>query len=115
MEVSNKVICMPEGSAILITLLQGACLISAILAAPFIMKFDVASSILFSPIFRASLTLPARGYLIFNIRSDPFESYDSKDSYGHMAQRVTWLVAPMMKLVVISVLGTQNIATNVVP
>jgi arylsulfatase len=43
--------------------------------------------------------LEPRGYLIFNIHSDPFESYDSKDSYGHMAQRVSWLVAPMMELV----------------
>lgn len=43
--------------------------------------------------------LKPRGYLIFNLRSDPFESYDSKDSYGHMAQRVSWLVAPMMELV----------------
>jgi arylsulfatase A-like enzyme len=39
-----------------------------------------------------------RGYLIFNLRSDPFESYDTKDSYGHMAQRTSWVVAPMMEL-----------------
>lgn len=40
-----------------------------------------------------------RGYLIFNLRSDPFESYDTKDSYGHMAQRTSWVVAPMMEIV----------------
>lgn len=40
-----------------------------------------------------------RGYLIFNLRSDPFESYDTKDSYGHMAQRTSWVVAPIMELV----------------
>jgi len=44
-------------------------------------------------------TLVSRGLLIFNLRSDPFESYDSKDSYGHMAQRVSWLAAPMSELV----------------
>jgi arylsulfatase len=37
--------------------------------------------------------------LFFNLRSDPFESYDSKDSYGHLAQRVSWLFEPMMELV----------------
>jgi arylsulfatase len=44
-------------------------------------------------------TLVPRGLLIFNIRSDPFESYDSKDSYGHLAQRVSWLAAPMTELI----------------
>ncbi len=44
-------------------------------------------------------TLQPRGILIFNLRSDPFESYDSKDSYGHMAQRVSWIVAPVMERV----------------
>jgi arylsulfatase A-like enzyme len=39
--------------------------------------------------------LVPRGILIFNVRSDPFESYDSTDSYGHMAQRVSWLVQPV--------------------
>jgi hypothetical protein len=43
--------------------------------------------------------LVPRGLLIFNIRSDPFESYDSKDSYGHMAQRVSWLFQPVMEQV----------------
>lgn len=44
-------------------------------------------------------TLVSRGLLIFNLRSDPFESYDSTDSYGHLAQRVSWLAAPMSELV----------------
>ncbi|HEY1193235.1 arylsulfatase [Flavobacterium sp.] len=39
------------------------------------------------------------GYLTFNLRSDPFESYDSVDSYGHLGQRISWVVAPMMELV----------------
>ena len=38
------------------------------------------------------------GPLFFNLRSDPFESYDSKDSYGHLAQRVSWLFEPMVEL-----------------
>jgi arylsulfatase len=33
--------------------------------------------------------------LLFNLRSDPFESYDSKDSYGHLMQKVSWLFEPM--------------------
>ena len=37
--------------------------------------------------------------IFFNIRSDPFESYDSKDSFGHLEQRVSWLFQPMNELV----------------
>ncbi|WP_431266919.1 hypothetical protein [Dankookia sp. P2] len=37
--------------------------------------------------------------LFINIRSDPFESYDSKDSYGHLAQKVSWVFEPMTELV----------------
>ena len=33
--------------------------------------------------------------LVFNIRMDPFESYDNKDSYGHLMQKVSWLIQPM--------------------
>jgi hypothetical protein len=36
--------------------------------------------------------------MLFNIRMDPFESYDSVDSYGHLLQKVSWLVAPMSEL-----------------
>lgn len=36
--------------------------------------------------------------LIFNLRMDPFESYDSDDSYGHLLQKVSWLMAPMGEL-----------------
>lgn len=35
---------------------------------------------------------------LFNIRLDPFESYDSTDAYGHLLQKVSWLVAPMGEL-----------------
>lgn len=37
--------------------------------------------------------------IFFNIRSDPFESYDSIDSFGHLEQRVSWLFQPMNELV----------------
>jgi len=36
--------------------------------------------------------------LVFNIRMDPFESYDNKDSYGHLMQKVSWLIQPMGEL-----------------
>jgi arylsulfatase len=36
--------------------------------------------------------------LVFNIRMDPFESYDSKDAYGHLLQKVSWLIQPMGEL-----------------
>lgn len=36
---------------------------------------------------------------VFNLRMDPFESYDSKDSYGHLLQKVSWMLAPMGELV----------------
>jgi arylsulfatase A-like enzyme len=37
--------------------------------------------------------------LFFNLRSDPFESYDNKDSAGHMMQRMSWLFEPMGELI----------------
>ncbi|MEJ2542147.1 MAG: sulfatase-like hydrolase/transferase, partial [Gemmatimonadota bacterium] len=36
--------------------------------------------------------------LIFNIRMDPFESWDTSDSYGHLLQKVSWLTGPMGEL-----------------
>jgi hypothetical protein len=41
---------------------------------------------------------PRHAPLFLNLRSDPFESYDSKDSYGHLAQRVSWVFESMTKL-----------------
>ncbi|MCV9967567.1 arylsulfatase [Pararhizobium sp. BT-229] len=37
--------------------------------------------------------------LVFNLRMDPFESYDSTDAYGHLLQKVSWLFQPMNVLV----------------
>jgi len=42
--------------------------------------------------------IPRTVPLVFNIRMDPFESYDSKDSYGHLMQKVSWLIQPMGEL-----------------
>jgi arylsulfatase len=36
--------------------------------------------------------------LVFNIRMDPFESYDNKDSCGHPLQKVSWLIQPIGEL-----------------
>ena len=36
--------------------------------------------------------------LVFNLRMDPFESFDTTDSYGHLVQKVSWLMAPMREL-----------------
>ncbi len=33
--------------------------------------------------------------LVFNIRMDPFESYFDKNSYGHLMQKVSWLIQPI--------------------
>jgi C-terminal region of aryl-sulfatase len=43
--------------------------------------------------------------LFFNLRMDPFESFDSTDSYGHLLQKVSWLIQPM------SVLMNQHLQT----
>jgi arylsulfatase len=43
--------------------------------------------------------------LVFNLRMDPFESYDNKDSYGHLMQKVSWLIQPM------GVLMTEHLKT----
>ncbi|QQX86194.1 arylsulfatase [Cupriavidus necator] len=37
--------------------------------------------------------------MLFNLRSDPFESYDSKDSYGHLAQKAAWMSGPVSELI----------------
>jgi len=38
------------------------------------------------------------GPMFFNLRSDPFESYDNKDSMGHLAQHVSWVFEPVLVL-----------------
>ena len=42
--------------------------------------------------------IPRTVPLVFNIRMDPFESFDNKDSYGHLMQKVSWLLQPMGEL-----------------
>ena len=36
--------------------------------------------------------------MVFNIRMDPFESYDNSDSYGHLIQKVAWQNGPLGEL-----------------
>ena len=42
--------------------------------------------------------IPRTAPLVFNIRSDPYESYDSTDAYGHLMQKISWLIQPMGQL-----------------
>ncbi len=42
--------------------------------------------------------IPRTVPLVFNIRMDPYESYDSTDAYGHLMQKVSWLIQPMGQL-----------------
>jgi len=42
--------------------------------------------------------IPRTVPLVFNIRMDPYESYDSPDAYGHLMQKVSWLIQPMGEL-----------------
>lgn len=42
--------------------------------------------------------IPRTVPLVFNIRMDPYESYDSTDAYGHLMQKVSWLIQPMGEL-----------------
>jgi arylsulfatase A-like enzyme len=42
--------------------------------------------------------IPRTVPLVFNIRMDPFETYDTPDAYGHLLQKVSWLIQPMGEL-----------------
>jgi arylsulfatase len=42
--------------------------------------------------------IPRTVPLVYNIRMDPFESFDNSDSYGHLLQKVSWLIQPMGEL-----------------
>ncbi|NMM48274.1 arylsulfatase [Marinigracilibium pacificum] len=42
--------------------------------------------------------IPRTVPLVFNIRMDPYESYSSTDAYGHLMQKVSWLLQPMGEL-----------------
>jgi hypothetical protein len=39
--------------------------------------------------------IPRTVPLVFNVRMDPFESFDNTDFYGHLLQKVSWLIQPM--------------------
>ena len=40
------------------------------------------------------LTMPK----LYNLRADPFESYDSLDAQGHLLQKMSWLLAPASEI-----------------
>ena len=42
--------------------------------------------------------IPRTVPLVINIRMDPYEYYDSSDSFGHLLQKVSWLMQPMGEL-----------------
>lgn len=46
-----------------------------------------------------SPSVPTGKPLLFNVHADPFESYDSIDSYGHLVQEKNWLLYPTRDLV----------------
>ncbi len=35
---------------------------------------------------------------VYNLRADPFESYDSVDANGHLVQKMSWLLAPISEM-----------------
>lgn len=39
--------------------------------------------------------VPRTAPIVVNLRMDPFESYTDKESYGHLMQKVSWLMGPM--------------------
>ncbi|TCH96069.1 arylsulfatase [Roseococcus sp. SYP-B2431] len=43
--------------------------------------------------------VPRTTALMFNLRADPFESYDRVDSFGHLAQHTSWIFEPMSELI----------------
>ncbi|QYJ75673.1 arylsulfatase [Shewanella sp. FJAT-52076] len=43
--------------------------------------------------------LPLAKPKVYNLRADPFESYDSVDSNGHLVQKISWMLAPVSEIV----------------
>ncbi|UYI48935.1 sulfatase-like hydrolase/transferase [Vibrio natriegens] len=43
--------------------------------------------------------LPLAKPKLYNLRADPFESYDSVDANGHLVQKMSWLLAPVSEMV----------------
>ncbi len=42
--------------------------------------------------------LPLAKPKLYNLRADPFESYDSVDANGHLVQKMSWLLAPVSEM-----------------
>lgn len=43
--------------------------------------------------------LPLAKPKLYNLRADPFESYDSVDANDHLVQKMSWLLAPVSEMV----------------
>ncbi|NLQ24246.1 arylsulfatase [Shewanella sp. S-1] len=43
--------------------------------------------------------VPLTAPKIFNLRADPFESYDTVDAQGHLLQKMSWLMAPATEII----------------
>jgi len=52
--------------------------------------------------------IPRTVPILVNVRMDPMESYISKDSYGHLLQKMSWLMAPMGELVANHIKSLQD-------
>lgn len=66
--------------------------LTAVRAGPWKMHFSTAENYYSTPQVRSKP-------LIFNLRADPYESYDSVDAYGHLVQKVSWVLAPVTEIV----------------
>lgn len=42
--------------------------------------------------------LPLAKPKLYNLRADPFESYDSIDANGHLVQKMSWMLAPVSEM-----------------
>lgn len=76
-------------------------MLTAVRVGPWKMHFATAENYYSTPQTRAKP-------IIFNLRSDPYESYDSEDSYGHLVQKVSWLLAPVTEVVQTHIKSLQD-------
>ncbi len=66
--------------------------LSAVRVGPWKFHFAVAEN------YYDNLT-PLTKPKLYNLRADPFESYDSVDANGHLLQKMSWLLAPVSEMV----------------
>ncbi|WP_423055884.1 hypothetical protein [Aeromonas dhakensis] len=66
--------------------------LSAVRVGPWKFHFAVAEN------YYDNLT-PLSKPKLYNLRADPFESYDSVDANGHLLQKMSWMLAPVSEMV----------------